>query len=383
MSSSNPFFSDEHQQFQDAARAFCRKEASREQVRQWDRDKAFPYGLFAKVAELGWNGLGVPEELGGNGLDEMYMAIACEELGRWSSDIGGAFALNLWGGLNLVRWGTPAQKAQLLPAYLAGERRFSFSMTEPNSGSDSFSLITAAVDKGDHYLVNGEKIFSTAADKKNNTIMLATRTARNADQRDGLTIFLVPNDTPGIEITRLDTLARRIAATNRVTLTDVRVPKEWMLGPLDRGVDVLRWHLEVERITAAACYMGNAQGTLDVAVQYAKERTQFGQTIGSFQAIQHMLADMHTEVEASRMLVYRVAWMRSRGLPCFKEASVAKLHASETSFKVASIGMQVLGGYAQLPEFDMERFFRDSKQSMVGGGTSQIQRNIIAKGLGL
>ncbi len=379
----NPFFSDEHQQFQDVMRKVVAREAPREKVREWDATRSFPYAFFDKLAELECLKAGIPEEYGGNGVDVMYMTILCEEISRWSDNLAAAYGLSYIGAANICHWGSDEQRRTHLPDYLAGKRRFSFSMTEPNTGSDSFGLTTFARDDGDHYIINGEKMFASAAQARDNVIVLAARTRRSENKRDGISMFLVPNDLPGLEIQPLGVVSRRIIGTNRLIFTDARLPKSALLGPLDKGVSMLHKHLEIERILIAAGYMGAAQGALEIALKYANDRTQFGKPIGGFQAIAHMLADMHVEVEAARLLVYKAAWLHSRGMDCFREASVAKLHASETSFKVATLGMQILGGYAQLPEFDMERYFRDAKQSMVGGGTSQIQRTIIARSLGV
>jgi alkylation response protein AidB-like acyl-CoA dehydrogenase len=383
MTDRNPFFSDEHQQFQDGIRRFVAREAPKEKVREWDAERSFPYSFFDMMADLECLKAGIPEEYGGTGVDVMYMVILCEEISRWSDNLGAAYGLSYIGAANICHWGSDEQRKLLIPEYLAGKRRFSFSMTEPDTGSDSFALTTFAKDEGDHYVINGEKMFASAAQAKDNMIVLAARTRRSENKRDGISLFLIPNDLPGLEIQPLGVVSRKIIGTNRLVFTDARVPKSALLGPVDKGVSMLRKHLEIERILIAASYAGAAQGALDIALKYSNDRVQFGRPIGGFQAIAHMLADMHTEVEAARLLVYKAAWLHSHKMDSFKEASVAKLHASETSFKVASLGMQILGGYAQLPEFDMERYFRDAKQSMVGGGTNQIQRTIIARSLGV
>jgi alkylation response protein AidB-like acyl-CoA dehydrogenase len=227
-------------------------------------------------------------------------------------------------------------------------------------------------------------VFATAAGVQDNVIVLAARTGPAEPKRhSGITMMLVPNDTPGLELRKLGTLSRHMSGTYECFYTDVRVPKENVLGEVGQGWTILGAFLVSERIGGAAMYVGNAQTAVDDAIRYAGERRQFGQAIGSFQALQHALVDAATELEAARLMTYQAAWLDSRGVPALKQASMAKLFASEAGFRATNLGMQVLGGYAQLAEFDMERYWRDAKQNMVSSGTSQIQRNIIARQIGL
>lgn len=376
-------FSPEEELFRKTVSDFVDRECPREYVRELDQNRQYPYEVYEKMAKLGWFGLPIPEQYGGMGLDAMYLAIINEQLSRHSADIAFGYSLVMWGALNIVRHGSGEQKAYYLPRVMSGDMRLSFCLTEPDSGSDAASLTTSARLEGDQWVIRGQKVFATAAHTRNNVIIMAVRTDPTLPKHKGISLLLVPSDTAGVEMRRLNTLSRRIVGTNEIFLDDVKVPRENLLGEVNQGWKYVLQHLETERLCVAASYMGNAQMVVSDAVRYARERKQFGQPIGHFQAIGHMLADMQTEVDAARLLIYRVAWMLRQGTRCVREASMAKLFASETVVRVATNGMQIMGGYAQLPEYDMERYFRDAKNSTVGAGSSQIQRTIIARELGL
>ena len=382
--SASPFFTDEHLMFKDSVDRFVEKHCSREYARALDGQREYPFEAYAHMAEQGFFGLCVPEEHGGMGADVLYRAILQEGLARYAFDFGAVYGLTCWGIETLVRFGTRDQQQRFIPPALAGKLRMSISMTEPNAGSDLSGIAIKAQDKGDHYLVNGQKVFATSAGIQDNVIVLAARTGPPDPKRhSGITMMLVPNYTSGLEMRKLMTLSRHMSGTYECFYTDVRVPKENVIGQVDNGWAILGAFLVAERIGGAAMYVGNAQTALNDAIRYAGERKQFGQTIGSFQALQHALVDAATEIEAARLMTYQAAWLDSRGVPALKEASMAKLFASEAGFRATNLGMQVLGGYAQLAEYDMERYWRDAKQNMVSSGTSQIQRNIIAKQIGL
>ena len=276
------------------------------------------------------------------------------------------------------------RRKKYVPLALDGKIRMSISMSEPNAGSDLTGIALKAVDKGDHFLLNGQKLWATSAGVKDNFIILAARTGPPEPTRhSGMTMFLVPNVTPGLELRKMATLSRHMSGTYECFYTDVKIPRENVIGEINNGWKILGAFLVSERIGGAAMYVGNAQTAVSDAIRYAGERKQFGQAIGSFQALKHSLVDAATEIDAARLLTYQAAWIDSRGMPALKEASMAKLFASEAGLRATTLGMQVLGGYAQLPEYDMERYWRDAKQNTVSSGTSQIQRNIIAKAIGL
>lgn len=377
-------FTDEHEMFREVVDRFVEEHCSREYTRKHDLEREYPYEAYDRMAEQGWFGLTVPEAHGGMGADVLFRVILQEGLSRYAFDMGAVYGLTAWGIETLVRFGTPEQQRRYIGPAIEGRIRFSISMTEPNAGSDLSSIAMRADDAGDHYVLNGQKVFASAAGARDNIIVLAARTRRDeADRRSGLTMFLVPNDLPGLELRRLPTLSRRMSGTYECFYTDVRVPKENVIGEVDRGWKVLSAFLVQERVGGAAMYVGNGATALRDAIRYAQDRKQFGRAIGSFQSIKHALSDAATEMEAARLMTYHAAWLDVQGKPALKEASMAKLFASEAGFRASTLGMQVLGGYAQLPEYDMERYWRDAKQNTVSAGTSQIQRTIIGGALDL
>ncbi|RJQ25940.1 MAG: acyl-CoA dehydrogenase [Peptococcaceae bacterium] len=376
-------FSEEIELLRKTVRKFLEKECPNELVRKWDEEKTFPYELQEKMIDIGLFALPFPEEYGGTNGTPLEFIIVAEEMGRKGYDIAGVYGLSLFNALTILHHGTEEQKRYYIPKVIKGEIRLSISVTEPDAGSDAGGIKTTAAQESDYFIINGQKVFSTGAHARNNIITLACRTDLNVSHHKGTSILLVDSDAPGVEIRRLDTLGRRIIGTNEIFFTDVKVSKDRLLGPLNGGWEVLTSGLEFERLFTCAAYVGNAQTVVDEALQYAKERVQFGRPIGNFQAIAHMLADMQTEVEAARLLTYRAAWMLTKGIPCLKEVSMAKLFGSETFVKAASIGMQILGGYGYMMEYNMQRYFRDARITTVTAGTSQIQRNIIARFMGL
>ena len=380
--SSSPFFTDEHEMFRDSVNRFVEQFCGREYARDHDMRREYPYEAYAQMVEQGWFGLCVPEEYGGMDADVIYRAILQEGLSRYAFDMGAVYGLTCWGIDTLVKFGRKEQKDKYIAPALAGKIRFSISMTEPDAGSDLTRIGMRAEDRGDHYLLNGQKVFASAAGSRDNVIILAARTGPpDPSRHSGLTMFLVPNDLPGLELRKMPTLSRHMSGTYECFYTDVRVPKENIVGEVHKGWTVLGAFLVNERIGGAAMYVGTAQTAVNDALKYARERVQFGHPIADFQSIRHALADAATEIDAARLLTYQAAWLDSRGVPALKEASMAKLFASEAGLRATTLGMQVLGGYAQLPEYDMERYWRDAKQNTVSSGTSQIQRNIIAKAL--
>ena len=377
-------FNEEQLMWRQTANDFFEKEAGREYVRKCDMERHYPYEFYDKICQQGWMGLNLPPEYGGAGADLVTLCIMIEVFSKYSYDFG--IAACMLSGMtvdNIVLHGTEEQRQKYLPAYTKGDVRFSISMTEPEAGSDVAALTTSAVIDGDGFVINGTKNFCTGAQAKNCIICLAARTDKTVPKHRGISMILVPSDTPGVELTLLMTMARRVTSTNQVFLTDARIPRKNLLGELNKGWVYLMEHLEIERVTAAVAMVGNAQQAVDDAVSYAKQRVQFGQPIGKFQAIQHMLADRQTEVDAARLLAYRAASLRMEGIRCTKEASMAKLFASESFFRAATDAMTIYGGYAQLVESDVERYWRESQQARIGGGTSQIQRNLIARQMGL
>ncbi|WP_353235317.1 acyl-CoA dehydrogenase family protein [Diaphorobacter ruginosibacter] len=377
-------FTQEQQMLRESVRKFMKKECTREYIRACSDNDRFPCELYEKMAGQGWMGIPFPEKYGGAGLGPMELAIFLEEAGYgWYGAGTSYFSTVVLGAYNIMTYGTEAQKDEFLPKVIAGETRLAFALSEPNVGSDAAAVELFAEEWGDHFVLNGQKMFTTNAHVAHQ-IVTVTRTIRNPEKKhDGITIFLVDADAPGIEIRPLKQMGRSATHTNEVFFRDVRVPRSRMMGKLHEGWANLNSGLGIERLSVAMMYSGTSQAMIDYVAAYAKERRQFGQPISRFQAVQHKLADMQTKAEIARLLGYRVAWMLEQGLPCFKEMSMAKLWASEAMFDIANNGVQIMGGYGVLKEYDMELFFRDSRIGMIGAGASEIQRTIIAKQMGL
>jgi len=318
--------------------------------------------------------------LGGNAIDMMIIA---EEIARKSYDFYASFSANVFSAYSLLQKGSEAQKHKWLGALFDGRIKLSTSMSEPDAGSDVGALRSTAVRDGEAWVINGQKLWATQAGVPGDVICLYVKTDTKSHYRDGLSMFLVPNDTPGVECRKLDLLGRSCTGTYEIFLTDVRVSDEQRVGEVNKGWECLLAGIQYERLTTAAGYYGCSQTVIDTALQYAKERRQFGRPIGENQVIAHMFADMQTEVDAARLLTWRAAWMLAQGRDALREISMAKLMGSETYVKTAAAAMQILGGYGYNMEFDMQRLFRDSRSVTIGAGTSQMQRNLIAGLMGL
>ena len=286
-------------------------------------------------------------------------------------------------GLNVLRKGTAEQRAHWLPRLLDGRVKFSIGISEPDAGSDVGNIHTMAVREGDHYIVNGQKLWTTGAGLKNSVICAYVKTDKTVHYRKGITHLLIDNDAPGVELRKLGMLGRRTVGTYEVFLRDAPVPADRVIGGEGGGWDCLMGGLQYERAVSAAGNCGGAQAVLDLAVKYAGERVQFGQPIGSFQAIGHMLADMQSELEAGKMLTWRAAWLAAQKRDALREITQAKLYTSEMYAKLANMGVQIMGGYGLNEEFDMQRYFRDSRSATIAAGTSQAQRNLLANLMGL
>jgi alkylation response protein AidB-like acyl-CoA dehydrogenase len=374
-------YTDEQQLWYDTLQTFMDKEVGREYTRAHDESREFPYEAYKKIADNGWLGILIPEEYGGMAADAVMFAIFCESIAKFSLDTAACVMTGMFTATNICSHGTPEQKEKYLPGFLQGDVRFSISITEPDSGSDAASLKTRAELDGEEWVINGNKVFSSGAHLPGNVIALLARTG--PDKHAGISLILVPNDAPGVELRKMNTIVRKSFGTTEIFLSDVRVPKENLVGEVNRGWEYLREHLEMERLSLAASYVGNARTALDDTIKYTKGRSQFGRPISKFQVLRHRMAEDEVAVEAARLLTYAAATKLARGERALKEVSMAKVYAAEVAFQVAFNGMQALGGYAQLPEYDMERYFREAKHAMVGGGTNEIQKSIIAKEMSL
>jgi alkylation response protein AidB-like acyl-CoA dehydrogenase len=348
-----------------------------------DRDQAYPEELYAAWVEHGLLCVPFPEEYGGLGGGVIEMLIIAEELARKSYDFYAAFGGSAFLGLGLLKNGTEAQKREWLPRLMQGRVKFALGMSEPEAGSDLGAMRTSAELRSGEWVLNGQKVWTTGAGARNNVIQVYARTEKNVHHSKGLSLFLVENDRPGVALKKLDMLGRRCVGTYQVTFNEVRLPQERLIGVVNQGWTGMMSCLEVERITGTAAYCGNAQGIVDLTLEYAKERKQFGRPIGSNQAIAHLLADMQTEVAAARALTWSVASRVAAGETVLAEVCMAKLFASETLVKAANRAMEVFGANGYSMEYPIQRYFRDARSATTAGGTSQMQRNAIARSLGL
>jgi alkylation response protein AidB-like acyl-CoA dehydrogenase len=347
-----------------------------------DRTKAFPVEIFRQLAELNLLGLPFPEEYGGAGADTVSFAIVVEELSRACGSTGISYSAHIsLGGAPLALFGTEAQKAKYLTKICSGESLGAFGLTEPNAGSDAGGTKTTAVRDGGEWLINGSKCFITNASYAK-FLALTAVTEKEKGSR-GITAFIVPTDAPGFTVlANYEKLGLHSSNTTELVLENVRVPDEDILGKPGEGFKQFLITLDGGRIGIGAMAVGIAQAAYDKALQYARQRTAFGQSISRFQAIQHKLADMAMQIELARNMVYKAAWLKDNGRPFTKEAAMAKLYASEVAMSVTHQAIQIHGGYGYMREYQVERFFRDARLLEIGEGTSEILRNVIAREIG-
>ena len=376
-------FTEDQNLLRDSVQKLMAKHCPPAEMRRIDRGKIYPYALYDAWVDAGLIAMPFAEAYGGLGGSTVDSCIIMEEIARVSADLSMMIGGSIFCGLNVQRKGSEEQKRTWLPRLIKGEIKMSISMSEPDAGSDVGAMRTIAVRDGDHYVINGQKLWATGAGAKNNVINLYARTDPKAHYRQALSLFLIDNDTPGLELRKLDMLGRYCTGTYEIFLKDVRVPADRLVGGENQGWDCILSGLQAERVVAAAADCGSALGCVEMALAYAKERKQFGRPIGTFQAIAHMLADMMTEVEAARALTYRCAALLDQGEDALRDITMAKLKASEVYADVANKGMQIFGGYGYNKEFDMERHYRDARVATVAAGSSQMQRNLIANLLGL
>jgi alkylation response protein AidB-like acyl-CoA dehydrogenase len=371
--------SDEHELIRQTVRDFAVDRVA-PVAEELDREHRFPYELVAGLAELGLMGIPVPEEYGGSGGDTVSYAIAIEELTRIDSSIAITVAAHTsLGTMPILLFGNEEQKREWLPELASGQKLAAFGLTEPGAGSDAGATQTRADLRDGQWVVNGAKIFITNAGT--DISARVTITARTGE--DEISNVVVPNGTPGYVISApMQKLGWRASDTRELSFQDCAVPEENLLGERGRGFHQFLEILDGGRISVAAMGVGLAQGAYDLASAYAKERQQFGRPIASFQAIQFKLADMATEIEAGRQLVYKAAWLKDQGRPFALEAAMAKLYTGELSQRAVNHALQIHGGYGFMEEYAISRLYRDQKVLEIGEGTNEVQRMVIAKHLG-
>lgn len=341
----------------------------------------FPSDILAQMGELGLMGITVPEEYGGAGMDFTSYIIAINELSRVSAVVGVILSVHTSVGTNpILYFGTEEQKQKYVPKLASGEYLGAFCLTEPGAGSDAASLKSRAVKDGDGYIINGSKVFITNGGEADVYIVFASTNPEAGAK--GISAFIVEKDTEGFIVGKDEhKMGLHGSRTVQLTFEQMRVPAANLLGQEGEGFKIAMANLDVGRIGIAAQSLGIAEAALGHAVDYAKERVQFGKPIAAQQGVGFKLADMATAVEASRLLVFRAANLRAQGLPCGQEASMAKLFASKTAVDVSIDAVQVFGGYGYTKEYPVERLFRDAKVTEIYEGTSEIQRLVISKNL--
>jgi alkylation response protein AidB-like acyl-CoA dehydrogenase len=370
----------EHELVRSTVREFAEQRVA-PVAEELDRESRFPYELVAELAELGLMGMPIPEEYGGGGTDTVSYAIAIEELTRIDSSVAITVAAHTsLGTMPIYLFGTEEQKREWLPRLASGEQLAAFGLTEPDAGSDAGATRTRAVLRDGSWVVDGSKIFITNAGT--DITGCVTVTARTGD--DEISNLIVPNGTPGYVVSApMHKLGWRASDTRELSFEGAEVPEGNLLGERGAGFRQFLEILDGGRISVAAMGVGLAQGAYDLAYAYARERRQFGKPISDFQAVQFRLADMATEIEAGRALVYRAAWLKDQGRPFAREAAMAKLYTGELSNRAANWALQIHGGYGFMDEFPISRLYRDQKILEIGEGTNEVQRMVIAKHLGL
>ncbi len=373
---------EEQKAFKSMVREFVEKEL-KPKASEIDKEGEFPWDIIKKMGKLGLMGMTVPQEYGGAGIDRVSYMLALEEIAR----VCGSTAItveahNSLGVGHIYEKGTEEQRRKYLPMLTSGEHIAAWALTEPNAGSDAASIQTTAILEGDEWVINGTKHFITSGSIASVVVVMA-KTDKSKGAK-GISAFIVEKGTPGLKYgVEEDKLGLRGSVTAELIFEDCRVPKENLLGELNMGFIGAMNILDRGRTAIGAMSVGIAQGALEQSIAYAKQREQFGKPISKFQAIQWMIADMATEIEAARLLVMRAAYLEDKGERFTREAAMAKLFASEMATRAARKAIQIHGGYGYMKDLPLERFFRDVKLCEIGEGTSEVQRMVIARQLGL
>jgi len=398
----SPYLSDQHHQLRELVREFAEREI-KPVARQLDSDAEFPWGNVKKMGELGFLGSTWPEELGGAGMDYLSYILLIEELARVDASHAITVSAHTTLGTSpIMEFGTEEQRRRFVPLLASGKVLGGFGLTEPGAGSDAGGTQTTAVDRGDHYLINGSKIFITHAGVGEIFVITARTDPQSAKSSRGITSFIVTKDTCDLEAAgrwgvghapdlpktrgvkagkKEDKLGWRASDTRELHLEEAVVPKEHVLGQLGQGFVNFLKTLDSGRIGIGALALGIAQGALEECLAYTAQRKQFGQPVAKFQGVHFALSDMTTEIEAGRHLVYHAAWLKQHGKRYKKEAAMAKLFASEVAMRATIKAVQLHGGYGYTTEYPVERMMRDAKVCEIGEGTSEVQRIVIAREL--
>jgi len=371
--------SEEEKLIRDTAREFAETRLAEVAV-EYDKKEEFPKHVYAEIGELGFMGMLIDEKYGGSGLGDVAVALVVEQISRVCASTGVTLSVHNSLACRMINnFGTDKQKAKYLPKLASGEHIGAYVITEPDIGSDAASIQTIAENKGTHFIINGQKSWITTGANAGTLIMFA-RTDKEAESNDGITAFIIEPGFEGFSASKQEKkMGIRASDTCQLVFDNMKVPAENVLGELNGGFKIMMIGLDGGRIGIAAQALGIAQASLEAAIKYSQVRKQFGRFIGEFQGIKVKIADMATRIHASRLLVYNAARLKDEGLPHNKEASMAKLFASETANYCASQAVQIHGGVGYTREFPVERYYRDAKVTEIYEGTSQIQRLVIAK----
>lgn len=364
---------------------FFARECPRQVVREWDEAGEFPLAAWRRLAGLGVAGWSLPEAYGGGGGDVLDQTLITEELSRRCFALASAFVnAACFAGRSLELFGSEAQRQAILPGIARGEHLLALSLTEPDGGTDILgALRTTATLEAGGWVINGQKVFTTAA-RESRYLIVVARSGPNPSRRsEGITLFIVPTETPGVECRRIRTVGHNSYPTYEVFYSGVRVPETAVLGEVGRGWYQVVQTLNNERIQVAALCVGLAQAALDDAAEYARNRHAFGKPIGQFQALQHNLADCLAALESARLMTYKAATLQAAGSQAWREAAMAKLCASETVVRITNFGMHLMGGYGYVMDYDMQRYWREARISTAGAISNDMIRNQLGESLGL
>jgi alkylation response protein AidB-like acyl-CoA dehydrogenase len=372
--------SEEHQMIRDALRTFSQERLA-PQAAKWDKEETFPAAELKELAALGAFGVAVPEALGGAGLDYVALALVLEEIAAGDGGTSTIISVNNCPVCSIaMMYANDAQKQKWLRPLAQGEMLGAFALTEPHTGSDAAALRTTAVRDGDHYVLNGTKQFITSG--KNGDVAIVMAVTDKAAGKKGISAFWVPTTTPGYIVAGIEhKMGQHSSDTAQILLENCRIPAENLIGEEGMGYKIALSGLEGGRIGIASQSVGMARAAFEAALAYAKDRESFGQPIFNHQSVQFKLSEMATQLEAARQLIWHAAAMKDAGLPCLKEAAMAKLFASEMAERVVSDAIQIHGGYGYTTDFPVERIYRDVRVCQIYEGTSDIQKILIARAL--
>ena len=372
------FLTEDQLMIQELAKKFA-DEVVAATVTELDEKHEFPMAEVKQCAEMGFLGVCVPEEYGGAGLDHLSDVLVMEQLARHSSSLASIIDAHAsLGSMPILMAGSEEQKQKYLAPAATGETLCAFALTEPQSGSDAAQIRTTAVLDGDEWVINGSKAFITNSTYAS-TFLVAAKTDLEAKGSRGISIFIVPEGLPGFEVGKPEKMSNRSSYSCPLSFTDVRIPKENLVGELNRGFPIFMKCVDDGRVAISAVAVGMAQGVLERAARYSKERVTFGHPICENQAIAFKLAEMATEIEVARAMLYNTARMSDNGVPFSKEATMCKMFCSEMCVRVCDMGLQIMGGYGLCNEYEVERFYRDAKLLTIGEGTSEICRMVVGR----